>query len=139
MFNELFRELMETDTRSTRSRGGRGRAKGIPIRGGRGKGLLVRRASTTSSVAVTEGGVQTYARRGSSSSNPIAQDDTPLLPREPSFDDDGNLLSHSEGEDENPTTYASEEDDSSENSLDEHSESDEGEDDDPPSDCNLSL
>ena len=61
-------------------------------------------------------GTQTYKRRGSSSSNPIPFDSIPL-PREPSFDDDGNLLSEVEQEHDSASSNAS----SSEDSLDEHS------------------
>ena len=73
---------------------------------------------------VAEGITQTYVRRGwgSSSSNPVAHDDmNPPLPREPSFDDDGNEISHSEEEDESAFAFSSKE--SSSNSLDEHSKS----------------
>ena len=119
IFGELYRELVEADTRATRSRRERGR--GVKV-GGRGKGLLVRH--TPASVGIAEGGTQTYARRGSSSSAPVARDITidPPLIREPSFDSDGNEISHSEHEDENASTSSSQE---SSNSLDEHSESDE--------------
>ena len=71
-----------------------------------------------------EGITQTYVRkgRGSSSSNLVAHDDTnPPLSREPSFDDDGNEISHGEEEDESAFAFSSEE--SSSNSLDEHSHS----------------
>ena len=100
IFGELYRELAEADTRPTRTRRGRGR--GIHV-GGRGKGLLTRR--TLASVA--EGGTQTYARRGSSSSTPVAHDITVNPPpiREPSFDSDGNEISHSENEDEMPQHF----------------------------------
>ena len=126
IFGELYRELVEADTRATRTRRRRGR--GIHV-GDRGKGLLVRR--TPASVAIAEGGTQTYARRGSSSSTPMALDITVYPPpiREPSFDSDGNEISHSENEDENASTSSAKE---SSNSLDEHSKPDEG--DDPSSD-----
>ena len=78
---------------------------------------------TPASVAIAEGGTQTYARRGSSSSTPVAHDITvkPSPIREPSFDSDGNEISHDENEDESdPTSSCAE----SSNSLDEHSESD---------------
>ena len=60
-------------------------------------------------MAVAEGITQTYVRRGrgSSSSNPVAHDDTNLpLPGEPSYDDDGNVISHIEEEDESIATLA---------------------------------
>ena len=115
LFKELYKELLEIDTRATQSQRGRGR--GIRVGGGRNKGLLVHR--TSASVGVAEGGIQTYARRGSSSSNPVAHDDygTPPLPREQSFDDE-NLLSHSGDEDVIASHSSYEE--SSANSLDEH-------------------
>ena len=74
IFGELYRELVEANTRATRSQRGCGR--GIRV-GGRGKGLLVRRTSGPVAVAVAEGITQTYVRRGrgSSSSNPVAHDD----------------------------------------------------------------
>ena len=121
IFGELYRERVEADTRATQSQRGCGR--GIRV-GGRGKGLLVRRTSGPVAVAVAVGITQTYVRRGrgSSSSNLGAHDDTnPSLPREPSFDDDGNEISHSEEEDESAFAFSSEE--SSSNSLDEHSHS----------------
>ena len=60
--------------------------------------------------------------QGSSRSNPVAHDDTdPPLPREPSFDDDGNEISPSEKEDE--SAFASSFEELSSNSLDEHSHS----------------
>ena len=135
IFGELYRELVEADTRATRSRRGRGR--GIRV-GGRGKGLLTRHP--LGSVAVAEGGTQTYtrSRRGSSSSNPVAHDheaDTPF-PREPSFDSDGNEISHSEHEDENDSTPSSDE---SSDSLDEHSESGSDDVNDPSSDSDLDF
>ena len=52
IFGELYRELVEADTRATRSQHGCGR--GIRV-GGRGKGLLVRRTSGPAAVAVAEG------------------------------------------------------------------------------------
>ena len=84
----------------------------------------MRRTSGPAAVAVAEGITQTYVRRGqgSSSSNLVAHDDTNLpLPREPSYDDDGNVISHSGEEDESAFAFSSEE--SSSNSLDEHSHS----------------
>ena len=114
---------MEADTRATQRRRGRGR--GIWVSGGRGKGLLVRCMSGL--VAVAEGniGTQTYERRGSSSSMPIVHDDDPPFPREPSFDSDGNVISHSEDEDEDASASPSPSEASPSNSLDEHSVSDE--------------
>ena len=110
LFAEIYRELVAADTRNTRRRG-----RGQGVRVGRGKGLIVRGASTS-----TRGGVQTYMRRGSSSSTPIPFDDTSLpSPREPSFDDDGNLISEEEHE-----ASSSDNEGSSSNSLDEHSDSD---------------
>ena len=78
---------------------------------------------TSASVAIAEGGTQTYAGRGSSSSTPVAYDITVEPPpiREPSFDSDGNEISHSENEEENVITSNSKE---SSNSLDEHSKAD---------------
>ena len=118
IFGELYRELVEVDTRTTRTQRGRGR--GIHV-GGRDKGLLMRH--TLASVVMAEGGTQTYVRRGSSSSTPVAHDITVKPPsiREPSFDSDGNEISHGENEEENVITSNSEE---SSNSLDEHSEAD---------------
>ena len=84
----------------------------------------MRRTSGPAAVAVAEGITQTYVRRerGSSSSNPVAHDDTnPPLPREPSYDDDGNEISHSEEEDESAFAFSSKE--SFSNSFDEHSHS----------------
>ena len=84
----------------------------------------MRRTSGPAVVAVAEGITQTYVRRGwgSSSSNSVAHDDMNLpLPREPSYDDDGNVISHSEEEDESAFAFSSKE--SSSNSLDEHSHS----------------
>ena len=121
IFGELYRELVEADPRATWIRRGCGR--GIRV-GGRGKGLLVRRTSGPAAVAVAEGITQTYVRRGrgSNSSNPVAHDDMNLpLPREPSYDDDGNVISQSEEEDESAFAFSSEE--SSSNSLDDHSAS----------------
>ena len=76
---------------------------------------------TSALLDMAEGGIHTYVRRDSSSSNLVAHDDydTPPLPREPSFDDDGHLLSHSEDEDVFASHPCFEE--SSTNSLDEHS------------------
>ena len=79
----------------------------------------MRRTLGSADAAVAEGITQTYVRRGrgSSSSNPVVHDDTNLpLPREPSYDDDGNVISHSEEEDESAFAFSSEE--SSSNSLD---------------------
>ena len=109
IYEELYRELVAADTRNTRSQRGRGR--GVPV--GRGKGLLIRPLTSTGSGC----GQQTYVRRGSTSSNPIFND-IPPRPTEPSFDDDGNLLS--EPELESPSSAS--EDSSLENSLDEHSD-----------------
>ena len=115
LFAEIYRELVAADTRNTR-RCGRGQG----VRVGRGKGLTVRGASTS-----TRRGVQTYTRQGSSSSNPIPFDDTSLsLPREPSFDDNGNLISEGEHE-----ASSSDDKGSSFNSLDEHSNSNDNGDD----------
>ena len=109
LFAEIYRELVAADTRNTRRHG-----RGQGVRVGRGKGLIVRGASTS-----TRGGVQTYMRRGSSSSTPIPFDDTSLpSPREPSFDDDGNLIN------EEHEASSSDNEGSSSNSLDEHSDSD---------------
>ena len=113
IFAELYKELVAADTRATRS--SRGRGRGFPVGGGRGKGLLVRRTSTS------EGGTQTYTRRDPSSSNPIALPS----PRELSFDDDGNVISHSE--DEGVSASGSLSEDSSSNSLDDRSDSEEDE------------
>ena len=55
-------------------------------------------------------------RRGSSSSNPVPSDTIPL-PREPSFDDDGNPISEEENED----ALAFDIEESSREFLDEHS------------------
>ena len=129
IFGELYRELVEVDTRATRTRRGRGR--GIHV-GGRGKGLLVRH--TPASVAIAEGGTQTYARRGSSSSTSVAHDITVDPPpiREPSFDSDGNEPSHSENEDESASTSSFKE---SSYSLYEHSKAKSDDVDDSSSDC----
>ena len=137
IFGELYRELVEADTRATRSKRGCGR--GIRV-GGRGKGLLVCRTSGPAAVAIAEGITQTYVRRGqgSSSSNPVAHDDTNLpLPREPSYDDDGNVISHSEEEDESAFAFSSEE--SSSNSLDKHSHSESDDIDDDSSESDSSY
>lgn len=106
---ELYSELVAADTRSTRIQHGRDRAAGVH-----------RPPPSTSA----EGGLRTYARRGSSSSNPRLHDDIPLpphddtpLPREPLFDDDGNLLSENDPECVSSTFEES----SLENSLDGHS------------------
>ena len=111
IFRELYSELLAADTRSTRSRHGRDRAAGVH-----------RPPPSTSA----EGGLRTYARRGSSSSNPRLHDDIPLLPhdetplpREPFFDDDGNLLSEIDPQSVSSTFEES----SSEDSLDGHSRS----------------
>ena len=120
IFGELYRELVEADTRATRSQ--RGCRRGIRV-GGHGKGLLVRHTLGPAAVAVAEGITQTYVRRGrgSSRSNPVAHDDmNPPLPREPSFDDEGNEIIHSEEEDESAFAFSSKE--STSNSLDEHSQ-----------------
>lgn len=109
IFAELLRELVAADTRITRRRGS---SQGVRVVGG--KGLVVRGVSTSAGR-----GMQTYTRRGSSSSNPTPSDTTPL-PREPSFDDEGNLISESEHEDALP----SDTEESSSDSLDEHSDSD---------------
>ena len=75
---------------------------------------------TSASAAIAEGGTLTYTRRGSSSSNPVRNDDPPIV-REPLFDSDGNEISHDENEDESDPTSSSTE---FSNSLDEHSKSD---------------
>lgn len=114
IFAQLYGELMAADTRSTRSQRGHGR--GVPV--GRGKGLIIRPTSTSTGSAT-----QMYTRRASTS--------TPL-PREPSFDDEGNLIS----EDESDSAPSLPEVASSENSLDElsHSDSAGANDDDDDSD-----
>ena len=115
IFAELYREIVESDTRTSRTRSHRGRGRGVPI--GRGKGLLVRRPPTS-----TGEGTTTYVRRGSTSSNPSPSDGLVGLPhRDPTFDDEGNLVSDADYE---PSSASSrEEDSSSENSLDEDSDS----------------
>ena len=122
LFAQLYKDLIDADTRNTRSDGrgrGRGRGRGVQVGG---------RVSIRSTIAPTTGGedpslprVFVRLRRGSSSSAPVQHDDVPY-PREPEFDSDGNLLSDVEEEEENPS---SPEDSSSENSLDDHSDEDE--------------
>lgn len=109
IFEELYKELMAADTRNTRSQRGRG------VQVGGGKGLIIRRPSTS-----TGSGLQAYTRRGSSSSHPIHHDG-----REPSFDDEGNLLSEPDSDSAPFLPYES----FSENSLDEHSTEDDFSDD----------
>ena len=104
IFMELYRELVAADTHNTRGCG-----RGVPV--GRGKGLVVRGVSTSMGR-----GTQTYMRRGSTSSIPIPSDTTPL-PREPSFDDDGNVISENEHED----ALTLDDEESSHDSLDEDS------------------
>ena len=114
IFAELYKELVAADTRVTRRQGS---TQGVRV--GRGKGLVIRGVSTS-----TGRGMQTYTRRGSSSSNPTPSDTTPL-PREPSFDDEGNLISETESEHEDaPQPPLSDVEESSSDSLDEHSDSD---------------
>ena len=104
LYAQLFSELEETDRRVSRLRqhhertstcgtmgGSRGKGKGKDKSKGRGRRKGSRGVTT---------GLQTYVRRGSSSTRVIedlAEEDDPLIPspelREPEFDDDGNLLS----------------------------------------------
>lgn len=130
LFAELYKELEEVDRRTTRTRRGRGR--GVRV-GGRSRGVTIRRASTPTPSGEDSSSLpslpRVFVRRGSASSRPIEHDDIPSPPREPEFDDEGNLLSEGERADD---PYSPEES-SSENSLDEHSDSDGGDSDDSDS------
>ncbi|KAH6557929.1 hypothetical protein KP509_1Z085900 [Ceratopteris richardii] len=86
LFAELYRELCSIDVRQTRSRSIKGRVKGVR---GRGKGLIIRRASTTShgdGASTSQAPATTYTRRK-------GRRTLPSMPLSPRFDDEGNLVS----------------------------------------------
>ncbi|KAH7437282.1 hypothetical protein KP509_05G064000 [Ceratopteris richardii] len=86
LFAELYRELCSIDVRQTRSRTSKGRVRGVR---GRGKGLIIRRASTTShgdGASTSRAPASTYTRRK-------GRRTLPSMPLSPRFDDEGNLVS----------------------------------------------
>ncbi|KAH6554628.1 hypothetical protein KP509_1Z319400 [Ceratopteris richardii] len=86
LFAELYRELCSIDVRQTRSRSSKGRVRGVR---GRGKGLIIRRASTTShgdGASSSRAPATTYTRRK-------GRRTLPSMPLSPCFDDEGNLVS----------------------------------------------
>ncbi|KAH7299898.1 hypothetical protein KP509_24G035200 [Ceratopteris richardii] len=86
LFAELYRELRSIDVRQTRSRSSKERVRGVR---GRGKGLIIRRASTSShgdGVSTSRAPASTYTRTKGRRTLPSVL----LSPR---FDDEGNLVS----------------------------------------------
>ncbi|KAH7439143.1 hypothetical protein KP509_04G047200 [Ceratopteris richardii] len=86
LFAELYRELCSIDVRQTRSRSSKGRVRGVR---GRGKGLIIRRASTTShgdGASSSRAPATIYTRRK-------GRRTLPSMPLSPRFDDEGNLVS----------------------------------------------
>ncbi|KAH6555369.1 hypothetical protein KP509_1Z261600 [Ceratopteris richardii] len=86
LFADLYRELCSIDVRQTRGHS-RGRVRGVR---GRGKGLIIRRASTTSHGdrdSTSRAPASTYTRRQRSTLSSLQP-----LPLSPHFDDEGNLL-----------------------------------------------
>ena len=119
---DLYRELMEADVRSTRSRGPQGvrvRRRAVTIRPN---------LASTMSTAGPSSLPRVFMRRERPSTSHSIVHDTPP-PREPEFDDDGNLLSEVEQEHDSASSNAS----SSEDSLDEHSSHGSASDDDSDS------
>ncbi|KAH7416170.1 hypothetical protein KP509_14G078700 [Ceratopteris richardii] len=85
LFAELYRELCSIDVRQTRSRSSKGRVRGVR---GRGKGLIIRRASTTShgdGASTSRAPATTYTRRK-------GRRTLPSMTLSPRFDE-GNLVS----------------------------------------------
>ncbi|KAH7293828.1 hypothetical protein KP509_28G044500 [Ceratopteris richardii] len=86
LFAELYRELCSIDVRQTRSRSSKGRVRGVL---GRGKGLIIWRASTTShgdGASSSRAPATTYTRRK-------GRRTLPSMPLSSRFDDEGNLVS----------------------------------------------
>ncbi|KAH7438270.1 hypothetical protein KP509_04G008100 [Ceratopteris richardii] len=110
LFADLYRELCSIDVRQTRGHS-RGRVRGVR---GRGKGLIIRRASTTShgdGASPSRAPASTYTRRQRSTLSSLQQ-----LPLSPRFDDEGNLVS------DPPTPPSSTYEMTSLDSLDENSD-----------------
>ncbi|KAH7442153.1 hypothetical protein KP509_03G073500 [Ceratopteris richardii] len=110
LFADLYRELCSIDVRQTRGHSRR-RVRGVR---GRGKGLIIRRASTTShgdGASTSRAPASTYTRRQRSTLSSLQQ-----LPLSPRFDDEGNLIS------DPPTPPSSTYEMTSSDSLDENSD-----------------